>query len=81
MGIQPGNKNLTNSKVILAQDLIALPSQFNVNSEPSWKRPVDRRRLQLHRQVSGIHLCVRGQVIEGVVINSLAVFDARASLL
>ena len=34
----------------------------------------------LNCQVSGIHLCVRGQVIEGIVVNSLAIFDARAVL-
>ncbi len=41
--------------------------------------PTNTKR-QLYKNLLFYYLCVRGQVIEGVVVNSLAVFDARAVL-
>ena len=73
-------KNLTNGKVILAQDLIALLvlEVWNVLLNLLGDVQLTVGNQLLNCQVSGIHLCVRSQVIEGIVVYSLAIFDARA---
>ena len=75
-------KNFTNGKLVLAQDLIALLvlEVWNVLLNLLGNVQLTVGNQLLNCQVSGIHLCVRGQVIEGVVVNSLAVFDTRAVL-
>ena len=71
-------EDLTNGKVILAQDLIALLvlEVWNVLLNLLGNVQLTVGNQLLNCQVSGIHFCVRGQVIEGIVVNSLAIFDA-----